>query len=294
MGIRSLLLAAMAFSPVILAQQGTQSALPQVTGPGGSSNSCDGCYVVADIAGIVFGNEVLTVTHTNLVATAIITAGTVSRATVVMTKTVFSTETQTQAVSQAKQVGQFTFDGNGQVQGGPGTVFNPLTSEITISGRVLTSPTAYELFTAYSVTRSSLGADGSCTTSSGSKQLVPSPFVYTVPEHPGDSDFDNAESSFINFIGSPSCSAGGGQLQTTVQSMFTATTVTTTASTPIHITPQAISSVAKSTIVASASQTFGSSPSYTLLPVAGANALVRNGFFSWLAGVFGAAAAWYL
>ena len=60
-----------------LRDAGTPTALPAITGPAAAASSgCGGCYVVADVAGIYFGNETVTQTHTALTSIGITPNGT--------------------------------------------------------------------------------------------------------------------------------------------------------------------------------------------------------------------------
>ena len=77
--------------------------LPAITGPAGSGGECGGCYVVADVAGIVFGSEQLTQTEVQVISIATGRNGTNSTTTSVIAAT-----------------GQFTFGTAGLVTGANG------------------------------------------------------------------------------------------------------------------------------------------------------------------------------
>ena len=60
-----------------LSYAGTPTALPAITGPSAAAPSgCGGCYVVADVAGVYFGSETITQTHTVITSIGITPNGT--------------------------------------------------------------------------------------------------------------------------------------------------------------------------------------------------------------------------
>ena len=61
----------------VLSYADTPTALPAITGPSAAASSaCGGCYVVADVAGIYFGDVTYTQTHTVFTSIGITPNGT--------------------------------------------------------------------------------------------------------------------------------------------------------------------------------------------------------------------------
>ncbi len=197
------------------AAQFLQSAVPDLASGAGSSGgatvSCGGCYVVADVAGLVWYSEVFI----NTAATAMVSVGAASNG------------TRATRTSIIQDEGDFTF--------GPGTeptgaALNQINydSQITISGAVLQSPTAYNVFTAYSVTSATL-SDGICVTDKGSAIALSSAYTEILPSASGKVYLDqNGEQKFIDFLGFTSCSAGGESVVPTALVQVTNVTATTT------------------------------------------------------------------
>ena len=95
---------------------GPQTQLPAITGPGSQESQCGGCYVVADVAGIVFGTETFTQTNTALVSIGVGANGT----------------NITSTISITAAAVPFTFDPTSLT---PGVLaFNSLGPTLTISG----------------------------------------------------------------------------------------------------------------------------------------------------------------
>lgn len=46
----------------------SKTAVPAIAGPSGQPSQCGGCYVVADVAGVVFGSQTFTQVNTAVVS----------------------------------------------------------------------------------------------------------------------------------------------------------------------------------------------------------------------------------
>ena len=205
-----------ALSSVTPAAQFLQSAQPELAGGASSSGapvSCGGCYVVADVAGLVWYSEVFV----NTAATAMVSVGAGSNG------------TQATRTSIVQNEGDFTF---GPGLAPTGAALNQINyeSSLTISGAVLQSPTAYNVFTAYSVTSATL-SDGVCVTNSGPPIALTSAYTEVLSAANGKVVLDqNGEQQFIDFLGFKSCSAGGESIVPTALVQVTNVTATSTAS----------------------------------------------------------------
>ncbi|MCJ1356011.1 MAG: hypothetical protein MMC33_006005 [Icmadophila ericetorum] len=191
------------------------TALPPAVG------GCSACYIVADVAGIVFALE--TVNQT--VATAFLTT------------IVGKNGTNITSISIVENTEPFSFSPGGVITGTGGATTQLITgSTVILSGVTLTSPTAYNVFTAYSITSAFL-SDGVCTTTSGPPIQLSSAFSVKVPSGTAGADFAiSAESDFINFLSFTSCSPGGENQVTSPHAPVT--TVTVTSALTASFTPQ--------------------------------------------------------
>lgn len=205
------------------------SALPAITGPSGEgpTTQCGGCYVVADVAGVVFGNQVINQT----VAMEIVSIATGRNG------------SQSTFTSFVQNVTPFTFGPTGLL--GTASPVVPLTlafesTIITFSGVTLTSPTAYNVFTAYSVT-STILTNGACLVVSDPPMPVIPAVSVPVPTGTAPANFAfSALQSFIRIVGLPTCSPGGeNPVQQTVTPVANIT-VTTTTTGAFSFTPQPI------------------------------------------------------
>lgn len=113
-----------------------------------------------------------------------------------------------------------------------------------------TSPTAYNVFTAYTET-SIVFSNGQCTTVGGVTLTLSSAFLVPIPESADSNFIFAAEQSFIDNLGGVTCLPGGAQVSTTTQIPLNITTVATTVTGPLRPTPIAHSTVASSTGVVS-------------------------------------------
>ena len=94
--------------------------LPAITGPAGGGQ-CGGCYVVADVAGIVFGSKQLTATEVQVISVGVGRNG---------------TNVTTTSVIEAR--GQFTFGTAGLVTGtNGGFISYGASTVITVQGATL-------------------------------------------------------------------------------------------------------------------------------------------------------------
>jgi len=204
-----------------------QIAIPAVTGGSnnGGNGDCGGCYVGADVAAIAFGSEVATATATNQI--------------IVMPGMNSSFTTTSLVFDQ----GKFTFAPVTGVVGhasapAKATPLNVDTSTFVVSGVTLTSPTAYNVFTAYSVT-SYEATNGGCRIVAGSARLLSSAFSVQVPQGVDYAQFVNeAERSFVSFLGLPTCSGGGENLTPTAIIPQTVVTTSQTTTARATLTPQ--------------------------------------------------------
>ncbi|MCJ1327199.1 hypothetical protein MMC10_003866 [Thelotrema lepadinum] len=210
--------------------RGQGSVLPQSTAP--ANPTCGGCYVIADVAGVVFGNEVVQT------ATNVVSVGTGKNGTQITT-------------SFVQQGGEFSFNPSGLITGSPGEVAFATGTVITVGGATLTSPTAYNVFTGYRIT-SIIPSGGQCITSALPSSSVSPAFSVTIPANPGPEFIFEAEQSFIDHVGGVTCAAAGASISMTTQIPIGQTTVALTTSGPIRPTPVSQPSVASSTSAASA------------------------------------------
>jgi len=95
----------------------------------------------------------------------------------------------------------------------------------TGTDRSRSSPTAYNVFTAYSITSAYL-SNGVCTITSGSAITLPSAYSEILPEASGKVYLDaGGQQSFIDYLGFTTCSGGGVNIQPTALIQVTNTTV---------------------------------------------------------------------
>ena len=135
--------------------------------------------------------------------------------------------TRATRTSIVQNEGDFTF---GPGLAPTGAALNQINydSSITISGAVLQSPTAYNVFTAYSVTSATL-SDGICVTNSGPPISLSSAYTEALSSASGRVFLDqNGEEQFISFLGFTSCSGGGESIVPTALVQVTNVTATST------------------------------------------------------------------
>jgi len=236
----SFALAAVASFTLVAGQ--TQSAVTALAADADDVD-CGGCYLKADVAGVVFGG-VQTVTDIKSVSIAQSPNG-----------TNITTITSLYPGSATVTINQGEFSYNPEETGttaAPAINFADYNDESTVlfSGAVLTSPTQYEVFTAFSVT-SYTKVDGSCSPVPGPPQLLSEASKYVVSASADNAYLLGVQSSFIAAIGL-SCSASGGKVNTIVQSMVSRQTQDVTTAGIIRPTPVAASAAASSTVSSAA------------------------------------------
>jgi len=206
---------------------GQTTSAPSVTIAG-----CGGCYVIADVAQVLFGSEVVTET-----ATQVVSAGTGRNGTTVTT-------------SFVQPLAPFSFDTSGLITGtsaAPAFAF-PTGTVVTVNGATLTSPTAYNVFTAY--TAFVLNQQGgSCQTITQASTLATAS-SYIVGT--ASTEIFDAENQFIAAVGLPSCTGLAAAITTTSNIVVSQTTVTSSTSGIFRPTPIAETSAAATTSGAAA------------------------------------------
>lgn len=99
---------------------------------------------------------------------------------------------------------------------------------MNIAGAVLSSPTAYNVFTAFSIT-SEYFSNGACHTDSGTKSVLPTAYSEILPSASGRVYLDlNGQQQFIDHLGFSSCSGGGENIVPTALVRVQNTTATST------------------------------------------------------------------
>ena len=208
-----------------------QSAAPELAGSGTSSQPCGGCYLVADVAGLVWYSEIFL----NTAATELVSVG-------------VGNGTRATRTSVLQNEGAFTFNPAATAAGSNALTQVAFDPTVSISGAILCeslfhchtnacklttnrqSPTAYNVFTAYSVTSAYL-SNGLCVTTSGSKIELTSAYSEILPTASGKVYLDaNGQQDFIDHLGFHSCSGGGENIVPTalIQVMNTTATQVTT------------------------------------------------------------------
>lgn len=173
------------------------SVLPDLNGAASaSSGGCDACYIVADVAALVWYSEAFI----NTAATQFVDVR------------VGSNGTRSTRTSVVSSEAPFTYDpariSSASMQNLALTPVDYAPSA-TVSGAVLTSPTAYNVFSAYSITSAHL-SNGRCVTTSGSAVQVNPAYSEALPSASGRVSLDAAgQQAFINHLGFSTCSGGG-------------------------------------------------------------------------------------
>ncbi|KAL8933347.1 MAG: hypothetical protein Q9211_005826, partial [Gyalolechia sp. 1 TL-2023] len=196
--------------PALLAT--TQAALLSSSSTAGQS--CGGCIIVAQVDGVVWYEGVFL----NNAATAVVSIG-------------GGNGTRTTRTSLIYNEGEFTFNpaaGTAAFGTTPLVVTNVgYDSETVIGGATLTSPTAYNLFTAYTLT-SQQQVNGVCQDTSYVR-ILPTAYTETLSTVNGQVAVDLAgEQAFISFIGFSTCQGGGANVGGTVLAQVSYLTSTTT------------------------------------------------------------------
>ena len=94
---------------------------------------------------------------------------------------------------------------------------------------------------------STIVSNGQCVAVPGTRNIVEPAFSVAIPPNAGASFIIEAENSFIQQIGLPTCSPGGANVMQTTQTVVNTQTLTSTTVGPILMTPQAISTMAPPT-----------------------------------------------
>ena len=178
---------------------------------------CGGCYLVADVAGIVWYSEIFL----NQAATAVVSVG-------------VGNGTRATSTSIIKNQAQFTFAPSmATAMGSPLALTSAhYDSTLTVAGAVLSSPTPYNVFSAYSITSAYI-SNGICVTTSGSAKAIYPAYTETLASANGQVTLDAAgEQGLINSLGFTGCSGGGEIISVTalVQVKNLTSTTTTTRS----------------------------------------------------------------
>ncbi|KAL8716607.1 MAG: hypothetical protein Q9225_006077 [Loekoesia sp. 1 TL-2023] len=179
-----------------------------------AATSCGGCIIVADVAGIVWYSGVFI----NTAATAVVSVG-------------VGNGTRATRTSIVQNEAEFTF--NPQAGSAPyGTTPLAATnvgydSTTVINGVTLTSPTAYNVFSAYTLT-SQQPVNGVCSTTSFESTL-PTAYSETLTSADGKVTLDLAgEQAFIQHLGFSRCQGGGANPANTILAQVSNLTSTTT------------------------------------------------------------------
>lgn len=232
MASRSFALVASLAALCMVSAQGVPLSQADVAGPTAApSLDCGPCYIVADVAGVIFGTETSTNTVTMVTSVGVGNNGT--------------NITTSYTVGSA----QFSLAPSSLLGGGfTGTLFDPGPT-ITLSGAVLASPTIYNVFNTYSYIETT-PSGGKCVANTQIASLDHGALPIAMLSGVNPNDFyTSAELAFKSSLGIFSCSITNNvQTQTHVQ-LTESTTVSTTVG-PIRLTPQAISTNVPATATA--------------------------------------------
>ncbi|KAL8764781.1 MAG: hypothetical protein Q9203_006975 [Teloschistes exilis] len=216
-----LLVCALLLSPVTGNPQVTSApALLATVGDGQGTAAtavagCNGCQIIVDVAGVVWYSEVFL----NTVGTVVASVNNGNGSRVTRTSTIIN-------------AGHFTFNpaaGTAAYGATPLAVTNAAYSSVTTIGGVpLTSPTAYNVFSAYTLS-SQFIANGVCSSTVYTSTL-PQAFTETLPQGGGQVTLDAAgQQQFITgFLGFSTCSTGGANIAASVLAPVSNITATTT------------------------------------------------------------------
>jgi len=145
-----------------------------------------------------------------------------------------------------------------------------------VGGAELTSPTAYNVFTAYSITSAYL-SNGICVTTSGSPIPVSPAYSEILSSANGRVTLDvNGQQSFIDHLGFSTCSGGGENVVATalVQVLNTTATTTSTFSNVPLAAVMASLTIAPQSVPAAAPGATTTAPSTTIYPSVGVPEIV--------------------
>lgn len=235
-------------------------AASDLAGPANAASpGCGGCYLVADVAGVVWYQEVFI----NTAATAVVSVG-------------VGNGTSATRTSIQQNEGQLTV-GNPSATGASVALtqinFQPTAN---VGGAQLTSPTAYNVFTAYSIT-SAYSSNGLCVTTSGSAIPVSPAYSEILSSANGRVTLDaNGQQSFIDHLGFSTCSGGGENVVATALLQVlntTATTTSTFSNVPLAAVVASLT-IAPQSFPAAAPGATTTAPSTTVFPSVGVPEIV--------------------
>lgn len=181
-----------------------------------AGQTCGGCVIVADVAGIVWYSEVFI----NTAATAFVGVG------------VGNNGSRVTRTSIVQNNAEFTFNpqaGTAPFGTAPLAVTNVgFVTSTEIGGATLVSPTAYNVFTAYTYTNQQQLANGQCATTSTVVTLS-SAYTETLATASGRVYLDlEGQRRFIDFLQFSTCSGGGENYVNTALVQVSGLTVSTT------------------------------------------------------------------
>ncbi|CAD6569345.1 MAG: hypothetical protein ASARMPRED_002734 [Alectoria sarmentosa] len=236
------------------------SAAPDLAGPDSASASgCGGCYLIADVAGVVWYQEVFI----NTAATAIVSVG-------------VGNGTRATRTSIQQNEGQLTVGNPTATESSVALTQINFQPTAKVGGAELTSPTAYNVFTAYSIT-SVYTSNGLCVTTSGSAIQVSPAYSEILTSANGQVTLDaNGQQSFIEYLGFSTCSGGGENVVATALVQVTNTTTTTTSTfsnVPLAAVVASLT-IAPQSVPAAAPGATTAAPSTTIFPSVGVPEIV--------------------
>ncbi|KAL8856185.1 MAG: hypothetical protein Q9178_007223 [Gyalolechia marmorata] len=182
-----------------------------------AGQTCGGCVIVADVAGIVWYSEVFI----NTAATAFVGVG------------VGNNGSRVTRTSIVQNNAEFTFNPQAAGTAAFGTAPLAVTNvgyvtSTEIAGATLVSPTAYNVFTAYTYTNQQQLANGQCTTTSTVVTLS-SAYTETLATASGRVYLDlEGQRGFIDFLEFSTCTGGGENYVNTALVQVSGLTVSTT------------------------------------------------------------------
>ncbi|KAL8645571.1 MAG: hypothetical protein Q9210_006634 [Variospora velana] len=212
-------LASASIPPVTAPPALLQTIVPAAEPSSSADPGCGGCIIVADVAGIVWYSGVFL----NTAATEVVSVG--------LGNNTNGNGVRVTRTSIVQNEAEFTFNpqlGTAAYGSAPLVVTNVgYESETVIGGVTLTSPTAYNLFTAYTLTSQRI-VNGVCSTELYESTLA-SAFTETLSSADGQVTLDLAgEQAFISILGFTRCQGGGENIGGTVLAQVQTLTATST------------------------------------------------------------------
>jgi hypothetical protein len=191
-------------------------AEPDLGGPEGAAAGCGDCFVVANVAQIVWYSVVF--------------ANVVTRSVDVF----IGNNTQSTRTATVVRQGRFLIDANNDDEDGSGLALTQVEFDSTkvVNGATLLSPTPYDVFQGYTLT-SEVFTDGSCQTVIDAPSSLPEPFYQTAAQSDGAVFFNaEGEQRFLDFLQLSNCRPGGEVVSPTVVAQVQNITVDTTVTRP--------------------------------------------------------------